>query len=149
MTATSGLALPTITTHPEADSFHRKLGPALAGVGLVVAVATAVANWSTISDIGVDDGSVAETGMWAGGFGIAGLGIIKIAIAIVLVGIIHRLWGRAESMVTTVPRLRALPGAAPVHGTDARTVTSDGPVPALPIHRWQPACGSRCSSWAQ
>ena len=76
-------------------------------IGMVIATATAVANWSTISAIGVDDVSVAETGMWAGGLGIAGLGVIKVGIAVVLVGILVRLWHRVDSVKAALPSLKA------------------------------------------
>jgi hypothetical protein len=143
MTAINGLILPTVDKSPEADSIHRKLGPLLAMVGLFVAVGTAIVNWSTISDIGVDNASVSETGMWAGGLGIASLGVIKIAIAVVLVGIIHRLWGRADSVMTTVPHLHARNGAAAINQTIGKTKVSDDIPASLPIHKmatrmWKP-----------
>jgi hypothetical protein len=143
MTAINGLILPTVDKRPEADSWHRKIGPLLAVIGMVIATATAVANWSTIGDIGVDDASVAETDMWAGGLGVAGLGVIKVGIAVVLVGIIHRLWGRADSVMTTVPHLHARPDAVPLSRTPRKTkVSEDIPAP-LPIHKlatrlWKP-----------
>jgi hypothetical protein len=143
MTAINGLVLPIVDRRPEADSWHRKLGPLLAMIGMVIATATAVANWSTISDIGVDDASVAETGIWAGGLGIAGLAVIKVGIAVVLVGIIHRLWGRADSVMTTVPHLHARRDAAPLSRTVRKTKVSDGIPAPLPIHKlatrmWKP-----------
>jgi hypothetical protein len=143
MTAINGLVLPKIDKRPEADSYHRKLGPLLAMVGLVIATGTAIANWSTISDIGVDNASVSETGMWAGGLGVAGLGVIKVAIAIVLVGIIHRLWGRAESVMVTVPHLHARDDAPSIRSTTGATKVSDDVPAALLIHKvatrmWRP-----------
>lgn len=144
MTTINGLALPKLSNHQaDASSAHRTVGPALAFLGLGIVVFTAIVNWASISDVGIDPGSVAVTTLWAGGVGVAGLAVIKIAIAVVLVGIILRLWNRVDSIKATLPQLRVRESAPPVPLVRAPTVTSDGVPKSLRIHivatrMWKP-----------
>ena len=144
MTTVSAPALSRTSDHRgSSSSFHNRVGPAIAVVGLTVAVATAIAEWSTIGDVGSDDATVTETGMRAGGLGILGIGIIKVAIGVVLVGIVTRLWNRADSVQAAVPNMRVRDSAPRLTESFGRTQTSaDIPAP-LPIHRmatrmWRP-----------
>ena len=144
MTTINGLALPKLSNHQaDASSAHRTIGPVLAIAGLGVVVFTAVANWASISDVGTDPGSVAVTTLWAGGVGVAGLAVIKIAIAVVLVGIILRLWNRVDSIKASLPHLRVTDSAPAVPLIKAATLQSDTVPKSLPIHKmatrmWKP-----------
>ncbi|MGI9605042.1 MAG: hypothetical protein ACR2P0_02770 [Acidimicrobiales bacterium] len=110
---------------------------------MTIVAVTAIANWISIDSVESDDALVSEVTLWAGGFGILGLGTIKVAIAVVLIGIIKRLWVRVDSMRDAVPRLHPRPGAADVSPVRRALVTSaDIPRP-LPIHAmatrmWRP-----------
>ena len=144
MTAPTTLSLPTIRNHdPRARSPQRYVGPLLAAVGFGIVMVTAIANWVSIDSVGSDPAAVAETTLWAGGFGVLGLGVIKVAVAVVLVGIVLRLWIRVDVMKQSLPAIRVRDGAAPVHSTDKRVeVSPDAPQPLL-IHRvttrlWKP-----------
>ena len=143
MTAINGISLPKLSnSDPYAESVYGKTGILVGMMGMALVVVTAIANWATIGDVG-ESTTVPETTLWAGGLGIAGLATIKVAVAIVLVGIILRLWVRVHSMKEAVPFLKAREAAGSVTpSTMAVSESADVP-PSLKIHRmasrmWQP-----------
>lgn len=141
MTTVTARALTKADSRSTADS--NKIAPLIAVVGLMIATITAIIQWAKISDVGVDDASVAETGLWAGGLGIFGLVLVKIAIGLVLVGIVAKLWTRAESVKSTVPLMTLRKGAPRFTPMSRPTVTSPDIPKPLPIHKmamrmWKP-----------
>ncbi|MCP3988084.1 MAG: hypothetical protein GY724_03350 [Actinomycetia bacterium] len=98
---------------------------------------------------GIDaDNSYQETLAWTFGLSIFSFGVIKIAIATILMGIIVRLWFRVDSMKASLPTLRAQTGSpratTGVVKTDwGKAVVTDSVPKSIPIHRmarvmWRP-----------
>ena len=120
-----------------APSKERSLGLILAIVGLMVATIAFIGNLVAVGESGGDQ---ASTLAWTFGVTTTGFALVKTAIAVVLWGIIMKLWLRAGSMSVALPRLMGRPGAdtTPVgeietpHGKVS--VTNEAP-DQLPIHK--------------
>jgi len=129
------LTRPKSGDNHDAPSKHRSIGFVLAFAGLMLAAITLIAN------IGAANSST-ETGStfaWSFGLTVLGFGTIKLAIGLVLVGILVRLWLRVDAVKDAAARLKpAVEGSAPRGDIDtefgAATETADVPAP-LPIHR--------------
>ena len=138
MTSTiTSLTKPAAGEDYRSPSRQRRIGFVLAFVGLMLAAVTLIAN---IVAAGSDDPqSAAETLAWSFGLTTAAFGTIKLGIAVILVGILVRLWLRIESVKTALPELIAEGddntrlGAISTEFGPA-TVTNHVPDP-LPIHR--------------
>jgi len=118
---------------------YRRAGYAVAVVGLVAAIISAVANLVAAGQVGTGNGAAAASNLaWSFGLNTAAFGTIKLAIATVLAGILVRLWIRVESVRESLPGLRAPSELKVTTGTlntefGPAEAGSDIPRP-LPIH---------------
>lgn len=130
-------------THPisvsdyKATTRHREIGYVLAAVGLMLAVVTLIANISAANSS--DPATAAETLAWSFGLTTTAFGTIKFAIAVILAGILVRLWVRVESVKVAVGGLKPA-GDGQIHAGDVKTsygaATDSATVPkSLPIHK--------------
>jgi hypothetical protein len=149
MTAVMQLAArPTPALDGTKKSRYRAVGLSLAIIGLMGATISVIANF--VAAGGIDQqNSFAETLAWTFGLSIFSFGVIKMAIAVILMGIIVRLWHRVDSIKSSLLELHGHPDSTPTAGgvidTDwgRATVTTDPPQ-LLPIHRlarfmWRPS----------
>lgn len=119
-----------------APSQHRRRGILLALVGFVIAFVAFIGNLVAVGQSGTDQ---ASTLAWTFGVTTTGFAIIKTAIAVVLWGILLKLWLRADSLKASLPKLVGTPGADNTALGDLDTphgrvtVTAKAP-DALPIH---------------
>lgn len=120
MTAlTTRLTRPAKTAEPGIRTRHRRIGFTLAAIGLVLVMVTLVANLVAAGELGDGNTSLAgETLAWSFGLTTAGFGTIKLAIGIVLIGILIQLWNRVEILKRTLPDLKA----------DAASKLASGPI---------------------
>lgn len=150
MTAAMQLgARPGPATDATKRSRYRTVGLALALIGLMGTAAAAIGNFVAAGSIDSTN-SYGETLAWTFGLSIFSFGVIKIAIAVILMGIIVRLWFRVDSIKAALGRLHGHSDNAvrtPTGDLDTEfgpaTVTDDPPK-LLPIHRvarfmWRPS----------
>jgi len=120
-----------------APSRYRSRGLVLAFVGLVVAIIAFVGNLAALGETGTDQ---ASTLAWTFGVTTTGFALIKTAIAVVLWGILMKLWLRADSIKLALPKLVGTPATdkTPLGDLDTPhgkvTVTAESPGP-LPVHK--------------
>ena len=121
------------------DTEHRKLGLGIGVVGLFIAMAVAIIGLVAANDVGngVEVGDLLAV---AFGLNTVALATLKIAIAVVLIGILVRLWLRVESVKTSVAELKPNTTAEPTTSGSADTAYGPATVSArapatLPIHR--------------
>jgi hypothetical protein len=138
MTTLTTLTRPAAGTDHRTSTRHRPVGFLLAFVGLMVTAAAAIVLWVAARDV-ADATSLAELRAVAFGLNTTGFAITKIAIAVILVGILVRLWLRVDSVKVALATLRppGQPGAprGDVNTTYGKAIESrDVPAP-LPIHR--------------
>lgn len=120
-----------------AASKWRTRGIGLAMAGLAITSIAFVGNLAAVGQSGVDQ---ASTLAWTFGVTTTGFALTKTAIAVVLWGIILKLWLRADSIKTTLPKLVGTPGVDPKPLGDIdtpfgkATITEKAPGP-LPIHK--------------
>lgn len=142
--ATISTALPRTLTRPRPDadhrskSGHRTLGLLLGVAGVGLATITLIANFAAA---GAAD---AATLAWSFGLTTTAFAITKLGIAVILVGILVRLWIRIDGVKAALPALKADIQPAVANAALARggvvtkhgraTVTVDEPRPLL-IHR--------------
>jgi hypothetical protein len=149
MTAVMQLgARPGSAADATSKSRYRTVGIALALVGLMGAAAAAIGNFVAAGSID-EANTYGETLAWTFGLSIFSFGVIKIAIAVILMGIIVRLWFRVDAIKDSLGRLHGHSDAAvrtPTGDVETEfglaTVTTDPPK-LLPIHRlaramWRP-----------
>lgn len=120
---------------PSAPSKLRPIGFGVAAIGVLAVVIALVANVAAAN-------SATETGAtfaWSFGLTVLGFGTVKLAIGLVLVGILTQIWHRAASVEDACARLRPHVEAPLPRGTVqtefgecTETATAPGP---LPIHR--------------
>lgn len=109
---------PSTGADPTARSRYRTVGLLLALVGLMGATASVIGNF--VAAAGIDDNSsYQETLAWTFGLSIFSFGVVKIAIATILMGIIVRLWFRVEGVKGAL---------ATLHGHSDQRPTAAGPV---------------------
>ncbi|MFQ5426365.1 MAG: hypothetical protein ACE5EV_04725, partial [Gaiellales bacterium] len=85
---------------PTSRSGFRILGIVLAGAGVLAVLAALILN------VLVASGDAAAPNLrWTFGLSVAGLGTVKVAITIILLGIIIRLWMRVDSVRDVLPEL--------------------------------------------
>lgn len=130
-------------------SRYRAVGLTLAVVGLMGAAVSVVGNFVAASGIDANN-SYAETLAWTFGVSIFSFGLLKIAIAIILMGIVVRLWFRVGSLKTSLVHLHGHSDTAPnvkLGDTDTQwgvaTITPQPP-DTLGIHKmarfmWRPS----------
>jgi hypothetical protein len=135
-----------------ARSKFRAVGLGAALFGVVAAMIALVAN--IVAGLWVDQPAratqVARIDAWSFGLNTAAFGVVKLAIAIVLLGILRQLWLRVESVKTALPSLKGSgDGPVPIHTGPVNTrwgkakETTTVPKP-LVIHRmaramWAPS----------
>ena len=113
MTAITQLAArPAKGADPAAKSRYRTIGLGLALMGLMGAAASVIANFVAVAGIDPEN-SYAETLAWTFGLSIFSFGLVKISIAIILMGIIVRLWHRVDAIKSALVELHGHPDGAP------------------------------------
>ncbi len=119
------------------QSNHRKVGFALAFVGLMVLAVTLIANIVAANDS--NSLSAVETLAWSFGLTTVGLGTIKLAISVILIGILVRLWLRVDAIKESLPGLKAETKSLTPRGdidTPYGKATETADIPdQLPVHR--------------
>ncbi len=139
-TALAGINRPSATSAGPSRARRVGLIVALAGLVLVTIAFFGNLSASTASE-------PAATSAWTFGLTTAGFGAIKLGIAIVLVGIIAKLWARVGSLREALPHLRADSNTAPQLGefTSAQgkgvataTVPKDLPIHKMARTMWAP-----------
>ncbi len=139
---------PAAGSDPGATSRHRTAGLVLAATGLVLVTGALVTNVDAAGTLGTAE--VSNTLALTFATSVAGFGLAKIGIAVVLVGIVVHLWHRADALFDALPTLvtPVAGGAAPDIPTTAfgAVETTRDPPAALPIHRmaraaWLPVVG--------
>lgn len=107
MTTLEVVKRPSSTADPSARSPYRRAGIALGagglGVSMVVLVVGAVA--ATLVDDPGEANTVAQIAIWNFGLNTVALAALKMAIAVVLAGILVRLWMRVDSVKAALPAL--------------------------------------------
>ena len=102
MVITAGTKLrPPVTADYRSRSSQKKAGLYLIALGMMIAM---VAFISSLVEAG-SDGSIVAQAAWTFGVATAALGTIKSGIAIILWGIVRRLWIRVESVKNALPKL--------------------------------------------
>lgn len=129
---------PPPDTDYRARSTYRVAGIVIALGGMMVVAVATIGNFVAASDLSGDPGGAARTLAWTFGLNTTGFAIIKVAIAVTLIGIILRLWLRVDSvkaaLSTLVPKGRAeLPLGETKTPYGRATVTPTTPKPLL-IH---------------
>lgn len=132
---------PAVDADYGARSGFRRAGLEIGVVGLLLTTVAFAANIAAGQDLPGDVAGAQETLAWSFGLTTAGFGLLKLGIAVVLMGIVVRLWMRADGIKSALARL--LPGdartAEPAVGplsTDygPAVVTEKAPRPLL-VHR--------------
>ena len=108
MTAVMQLAArPTPAQDGTKKSRYRTVGLTLAVIGLMGATISVIGNF--VAAGGIDQqNSFAQTLAWTFGVSIFSFGVIKVAIAVILMGIIVRLWFRVDAIKTSLVDLHGL-----------------------------------------
>ena len=136
------LTRPNAGSELRAPSRHRTIGLSLAAVGLAFA-AVSLINSVVAGDLVRQGGAadqVGSLGAWSFGLTTAAFGTVKLAIGLILLGIVRHIWVRVESVKASLPgliRSRA-DDAGPLGEFDSEfgpaTATETAPKPLL-IHR--------------
>ena len=118
---------------------HRKLGLSIGALGVLLATITLIANFVAGDLVGTGE---EVSGILASSFGLTTLafGTVKFGIAVILVGILVRLWHRVESVQETLPNLVGKSPAVDIRPGDIDTEYGAAIVAArasspLPIHK--------------
>jgi hypothetical protein len=141
-TTLSNIVRPAPGADYRTPSKHRPVGLAFAVIGLLIATVVLIAGIVAGNDL--DDGSLVsarEILAWAFGLNTLALSTIKFGIAVILVGVLVRLWFRTESVKTALPALKKhVDDDQPIRTGEIdttygkATVTTSEPEP-LAIHR--------------
>lgn len=140
-------ARPDTGIDPPGASRYRSVGLGLALLGLMGTVVAFAGNLTAATAV-ADGTAYQDTLAWTFGLSIFSFGVVKLAIAVVLMGIIVRLWVRVDSIKESLVRLRGDSSAPTSQRGDVTTAwgqasISDAPPKLLPIHRmartmWRP-----------
>ena len=145
-TITHLTARPAPGTDHTSKSRYRTVGLGLALVGLAGATVAAVGDFAAAGGIDADNG-FQQTAAWTFGLSIFSFGTVKIAIAVILMGIVVRLWHRVDavgSSLTTLHGHGATPSkAGTIDPRWGRATVSVGAPPLPLMHRmarlmWRP-----------
>lgn len=128
---------PSADADYEAPSVWRSRGIVIALFGLAIATIAFFGNLAAVRQSGSDQ---ASTLAWTFGVTTIGFALIKTAIAVVLWGIVLKLWLRADSIKVSLPALVGTPAADNTAEGDidtpfGRAVLSDRAPDQLPIHK--------------
>lgn len=130
---------PPSTADPATTTRHRSVGLVLAVLGLALVTVGFVANLVAAGDLA--GGDVTDTLSWTFATSVTGFGLAKLGIAVTLVGIVIRLWHRANSLTASLPELRSgtleptPTGTVETTSTFGRARTTAHAPPPLLIHR--------------
>jgi hypothetical protein len=130
---------PAPTADPSKASKYRQVGIALAFVGLMGTMVAFIAN--LVAAGGIDEAnSYQETLAWSFGLTILSFGTLKIGIAVILMGIVVRLWFRVDSVKDALLVLHGHndappPAVGPVTTPYGKAQVTATPPKLLPIHR--------------
>ncbi len=142
MSTTAWITRPGLQVDPATRTRHPSIGLALALAGMMLTVIAAFISAAVIDRIATGGDTSNLTTAFA--LNTFGLGVIKVGIAVVLVGIVLGLWRRVSAVTSALPKLRAAAGLPPpgpsspmvttttAYGTTEITATAPDP---LPIHR--------------
>lgn len=133
--AVAGMLRPAQPIDDHRPAPQRRLGPLVGIVGLTLVVIAAIVDFVRADDLDTDPAGAAEAGAVADGLGVFGIGAIQIGIAIVLVGIIVRLWGRVDAIIDSIAGLRQRAAAQPGSHFAAGGQAQSDPPGLLPIHK--------------
>jgi len=129
---------PPPTADYRAESRYRVAGIAIGLAGLMLAIVPFIANLAVADESPLER---ADTLAWSFGLNVTAFAILKLGIAITLMGIIVRLWMRVDSVKAALPGLKAPaePLAVTAYGDidtpfGKATATQNAPEPLL-IHR--------------
>ena len=101
------LIRPAVGTAPGVQTRHRSVGYTVAVVGLLAAMVSFIANLVAVGLVNSGNTQLAnQTLAWNFGLNTAAFGTIKLAIAIVLTGILVRLWLRVEGVKQALAELK-------------------------------------------
>lgn len=142
MAQTTAVHRPSASADYRAPSKHRGWGIGLAVVGLILATVTLINNIASGNLVLAGrEGEAAVLQAWSFSLTTVAFATAKVAIAVVLIGILGRLWLRVESVKAALPQLRpATEDDAPIRTGEISsrfgkaTVGTREPAP-LPIHR--------------
>jgi hypothetical protein len=101
------LTRPNAGSEVRAPSRHRTIGLSLAAVGLAFA-AVSLVNSLVAGDLarqGASADEVGSLGAWSFGLTTAAFGTVKLAIGLILLGIVRHIWVRVESVKAALPAL--------------------------------------------
>jgi len=141
-------ARPSPTADSSKPSQYRKVGFIVAFIGLMGATASVIANF--VAAPGIDsENSYGETLAWTFGLSIFSFGVLKISIAIMLMGIVVRLWFRVDSIKAALASLHGhdefdgQQRTGPLDTEWGKAEVTAKPPDLLPIHRmartmWRP-----------
>lgn len=144
MTITAGsLIRPPVATDFRSASSLRSTGLIIGVIGLMAAMAAFVSSLALAGSIatGADGQAIAGQAAWTFGLATAALGTIKTGIALVLLGIVRKIWVRVQSLKDAMPNLIAKSeGEAPIKSGTFKSEYGAGTIgekaaAALPIHR--------------
>ena len=118
---------------------HRKLGLSIGALGVALATITLIANFVAGDLVGTGE-EVSGILAWSFGLTTLAFGTVKFGIAVILVGILVRLWHRVESVQATLPNLVGKGTAVDIRPGDIDTEYGTATVAArasspLPIHK--------------
>ena len=150
MAANRGLVQPGTIIRPPATadwlskSTRAKVGLGLAAVGIMIAMIAligAIVRASLIADDGPGDTTVLSLTAWTFGVATAGIGTVKLGIALILWGVVRQLWIRVES--TKVGLAKLVPDAegkgdvasASAENPYMKVSVTEKPVPPYALHR--------------
>ncbi len=139
--AFEALVTPAKGTSASTEIPHTRAGFVVGLVGVGIAMVAFFANLSAASTLANGDVVAAKTTLaWSFGLTTLAFGTVKFGIAIVLIGILVRIWFRLESIKETLPALKSdgedrhRVGSETNTDYGVATVTKTEPAP-LPIHR--------------
>lgn len=121
-TILASLRKPEDTADPAAHTLHRKVGIAVALAGVMIAVAAFIGNIVAVDDSGLDR---AQTLAWTFGLATTAFAVVKVGIAITLIGILGRVWLRIASVKAALPELSTIDREAAI--TEGELDTPFGP----------------------
>jgi hypothetical protein len=108
MTITSrALMRPTAGPRARATTWHRRIGLLLAAAGLAVAAISLIVSVfaGEVARQGASAMQVGALGVWSFGLATAAFATVKLAIGLILLGIVRHIWMRVESVKAALPKL--------------------------------------------